>query len=427
MRPENRKVLAQRFPELLVWLESAPPLREVGFVEGAPHRTLRIDGVQLAGAFDPRAEAELQSKLVPQGSRRATLYGFAQGELARLLLERQVLQRLTVVILDPAVARASFEAFDHAGWLADERVELACARERAELETPFAVSPADLALAGEEGARLRDLARLELATPFLRSRLEEREHEIAERVSRNRDLVLRDGDVAQLFGLRPGGTLWIAAAGPSLAEHYAKLRSALHPLVAVDAALRPILAAGVTPDFVLCIDPHAEGVRRMLELPAERLRDATLVYFPCVDPAALARWPGRRLAAYGREALYDELRAALPRGELWSSGSVFHAAVDLAVQMGAARIELHGADFATPRGASHVQGAAWETELPEGMLTSWVVDGYGERIQSVANLVGYLRDFERYVRSHPEVVFVNASKSGARIGGVRYLEEPRAS
>jgi hypothetical protein len=427
LRAENRRVLARRFPAVLAWIEAAPAVAEVEAVEGARAPTLKIRGVQLEGAVDPRAEAELQARLVPAGASEATVYGIAQGTLVRRLLERPSLARLRVVVLDPAVAGAVLERLGQDDWLADERVELVRPEPLAELDTPFAALPAELALAGEEGARLRDLVRRELATPFLRSRLEEQQEEVAARVRANAELVRRDGDVAGLAELFPGRTVWIASAGPSLAEHYAKLRSAEQPLIAVDAALRPLLVAGIVPDYVVSIDPHAEGVRRMLDLADDRLRDVTLVYFPCLDPATLARWPGRRLAALGREPVYDELRGDSQGSDLWASGSVFHAAADLAVRMGASRVELHGADFATPRGRSHVAGAAWERSLPRGMLAAWVVDGHGERILSMPNLVGYLRDFERYVRDHPEVEFVNASKSGARIEGVPVLEDARAS
>ena len=39
----------------------------------------------------------------------------------------------------------------------------------------------------------------------------------------------------------------------------------------------------------------------------------------------------------------------------------------------------------------------------------------------------YLRDLEAYVERHPEVDFVNASRAGARIKGVRYEEEEHAA
>ncbi len=114
-------LLRARFPALADWIEAAPGVR-VELLSG-PAPALRLDGVQLASRHDPRAEAELQARLVPAGAARATLYGFAQGELVRVLLARPGLRALRVVVLAPAAAREVF-ALGQADWLADERVEL---------------------------------------------------------------------------------------------------------------------------------------------------------------------------------------------------------------------------------------------------------------------------------------------------------------
>ena len=116
-----------------------------------------------------------------------------------------------------------------------------------------------------------------------------------------------------------------------------------------------------------------------------------------------------------------------PRGILWSSGSVTHAAVDLAVRMGARRVELFGADFATPRGRTHVQGMPWGEKVSADATRTLVQSGRGHEIPSMPNLLGYLRDLEGYVERHPEVDFVNAGRDGALIRGVRYEERDHAA
>lgn len=421
MRSTNASIVERRWPALRVWLDAAPPAR-VEEVACTPARALRVDGIQLESAYDPRAEAELQGRLVPEGARSATLYGFAQGSLARVLLRRAGIERLRVVILNPSVARASLERFEHADWLADERVELVRAGECADLEAPFSAAPACLRLASEEAARLRDLVVLELATPHIRRHRRAQAGMLAERIEENRDLLERDGDVAELFGSRPGATIRVAAAGPTLAEHFRRLRDA-ECLIAVDAALRPLLAARVVPDLVVTMDAHPDGMRRVFDVPPDALGSCTLVYSPVVLNEVLARWPGPRLAFHPPEEVLADARRRWPRGELWSSGSVVHPAIDLAVRMGARRIELHGADFATPGGRSHVAGCAWEHPVARDRALPWVLDGHGRRVESQASLIGYLRDLERYVAAHPEVELVNASRAGAAIAGTSYPEE----
>jgi hypothetical protein len=412
--------LASRFPEVARWIEAAPPLGSVVWSRG-PHPTLVVDGVQLASRHDPRAEAELQARLVPGEAERAALYGFAQGEIVAVLLARAALRRLRVVVLNPSVAREVL-ARCPAPWLADKRIELARPRDCHDLEPPFAASPADLRLADEEGVRLRDLVALELATPLLRAHRAARAETLLARVAHNEQRFAQDRDVGELFGSRSGACLCVAGAGPTLALHLDELRARAAELVAVDAALKPLLEAGVVPAFVVTQDPHEEGMRRVFAVPTDGLGRACLVYFPEVPTEVLAGWPGERLAARGGGELYR--RAPERRGvaTLYSSGSVLHPAVDLAVRLGARRVELFGADFALVGGASHAPGCAWQQRWELGPGSAWVLDGHGRRVPSLPNLVGYLRDLERYIAAHGEVEFVTRSRSGAAIRGARAEE-----
>lgn len=397
----------ERFPEVARALAAASAPAEVGWLAG-PTPALVVDGVQLASRVDARAEAALQARLVPEHAERATLYGFAQGELARVLLARPALRALDVVVLSAAVARAVLERCP-AEWLADTRVRLRLPAGLDELAPPWAASPADLRLADDEGARLRDLVVLELATPLIRRRLGERARE---RENGNADArFASDAPVEELFGTRPGASLCVAAAGPTLARHYRELAARAHELVAVDAALKPLRAAGITPAFAVSQDAHEGNLRRLFALPRAGLESCTLVYLPSVPTIVLEEWPGPRRAA---------------RAALWSSGSVVHAAVDLARALGARRIELIGADFATPAGQSHVAGAACEKVRPVLAAGPWVRNGRGVRVATLANLLGYLRDLERYIARHPEVEFVNRSADGAAIAGARLEEASRA-
>ncbi|MFT5155242.1 MAG: hypothetical protein ACI841_005253, partial [Planctomycetota bacterium] len=52
----------------------------------------------------------------------------------------------------------------------------------------------------------------------------------------------------------------------------------------------------------------------------------------------------------------------------------------------------------------------------------WVVDGRGERVPTLPNLRGYLRDLERYLKAHQNVQFFKPCRLGALIEGVKYRE-----
>jgi len=400
---------------------------ELLLVEGVPAPALRVNGVQLASAYAPVEEAELAAALVPDDATEATVYGLAQGLLPRVLLGRDELERVRVVLLSRTVAAAAFRFVELFDWLDDPRVELVAATPETALQTPFAVAAAELRLAEPDAWRVRDEVLLELATPFIRRRLAAATGAGDAQIEANRALLATDGDVAQLFATRTAGRVRVAASGPTLSDHYAELRANEELLIAVDTAVGPLLAAGVVPDVVVTVDGNESSLARVFDFGLEPLAATTLVYFPISPHAVVGRWPGPRLAAYGEEERYRALARELPRATLWCSGSVLHAAVDLAVRMGAHTVDLLGADFATPRERSHVDGMPWQKELASDATRPRVLDGHGRAVPSMRNLLGYLRDFERYVAAHPGIDFVNASRDGARIRGTRYREEQHAA
>jgi hypothetical protein len=101
---------------------------------------------------------------------------------------------------------------------------------------------------------------------------------------------------------------------------------------------------------------------------------------------------------------------------------VSHTAVDLAVRMGASTVRFAGLDFAYPNGATHAEGAAFAAQHKAGRVT--VESVRGELVTTDVNLLGYLRDLERYIAAHPTIRFVNGSVGGARIAGTSHEPPP---
>ena len=341
-----------------------------------------------------------------------------------MLLQRPLMEKVSVVIMNHAVAAQSFQYFDHADWLADSRIELLLAESEDEVQVPFAAVPSCLQLASDAAARLRDLVFLELATPFMEEKQTAKQSLLQQRLQENMSLLCSDGDVAELFASRQGERVLVAGAGPTLSTHYQWLaaQAGQHLLIAVDAALQPLVANGVYPDIVVSIEdsPGALKFFEEVELPTVSCR--LLVYFPWVHPDILNIWPGLRLAAYPDAFQCEEVCKKHPKGSLFSSGTVSHPAVDLAVKMGAAEVVLLGMDFSFPGGKSHVEGSSFISGRDEQSNDHWILDGHGSRVATASNYRGFLRDLERYIALHPQVKFLNGSKQGARIEGTSYIE-----
>lgn len=419
---DNFAIVSRRWPKLGQAIEQAadnlPPFSLV-------HKsasTLQIDGIHLTSAYDRLKEARLQAGLVPADSRRAWVYGLALGDLPRMLLARRPLRDLTVVVMNCAVAALSLYFFDHRDWLDDPRVTLVAATPADRLHTPFAAAPGCLQLACDEASRLRDLVSLELATPFIRKRHRADNPHLQQRLAENAAFIAEDPGMQALPERFRSRTVVVAAAGPTLSDHYLWLREKKPGiLIAVDAAVKPLMEAGIIPDIVVAIDGHADIYDLFfagVDLPL--LKNAALVYFPVVQRETLSHWPGSRYLAYSASPLYAETAARRPEQKLFSSGSVIHPAVDLATRLAGECIILAGADFSFPNGQSHVAGCPQETFV-QG--SRWVLNGYGQRVATAPNMRAYLRDLETFLATRSDLRFYNAGPKGADILHARLLEE----
>src|SRR3546814_14053336 len=89
---------------------------------------------------------------------------------------------------------------------------------------------------------------------------------------------------AELFGTLNGREVFVIATGPSLEQHFERLRGlnsqAERPLlICVDTAYRPLITQGIRPDIVVSIDQRISA----RHLPPEDTGDIALVYLPMAE------------------------------------------------------------------------------------------------------------------------------------------------
>jgi hypothetical protein len=416
----NLNIIQQRWPALFRSLSELNGSERAHFISETEQPTLLVDGIHLSSCFDSRGEARLQASMVSESAQSAWVYGVATGDLQRELLQRPQLQQLGVVILSLELFRSCLRYFDHSDWMADERVRLSVATAETDIRVPFCVVPACLKIIDHAAARVRDLIVLELDTSYINSRVRDNK-EFKKQIAENESLLRGDGDVESLFGSYGNRLCYVAAAGPSLSEHYQRLRERERGtyLFAVDAALKPLMMNGIIPDVVVAID-GSHHILKYFDVDLDQLRGTPLVYFPIVHHKVMECWPGPRYAAYSNSPLYAQLSLQSPKGLLYASGTVLHAAVDLAVKMGSREICLMGADFSFPGNKTHVASAVFCQPADQAGYQEWLEDGHGRKVLTSKNLRGYMRDLERYIAQHPQIRFINASRSGALIAGAHY-------
>lgn len=419
----NAEVIQARWPALLARLMAEDSaVLQFDLVEGLGS-TLSIAGIQLTSRHDRTREARLQAGCLPSGA-VLHLYGTGLGDLQQVLLERLELERLYVHILNGAIFALVLQLLEQQQWLEDPRVELLYAGDQYEIQLPFFALPSELVLADDYNAKIRDRLISETHLTFSNRAFDPDDPEIVERLQSSVEWVRTDSDVVELFATRPGQEVFVIATGPSLEQHFDRLRvireQAQRPLfICVDTAYRPLRDHGITPDVVVSIDQRISA----LHLPSEGTADIALVYMPLIDPKVLSGWKGPRYVGYSASPIYACLRQQVPKAQLYVGGSVIHPAVDLALKMGAARITLFGADFAFPRNKTH---AGWQDgDLGPQFTTAnhWVLDGHGQRVRTQLNFRSYLCELERYIAGHPQVSFFNSSREGAMIAGTAFHAE----
>lgn len=416
----NARILGERWPVLLERLQAEDSgALQADLVEGLGS-TLSIAGIQLTSRHDRTSEAHTQAASLPEAP-VLHLYGCGLGDLQLALLQRPELKRLYVHILNGAVFRLVLQLLDQQDWLADPRVELLYAGDLPEIQLPFFALPAELVLADDYNAKIRDRLISETHLSFNNRLFSADTPDIAARLAAIEPWVAADRDVAELFDLHPGREVFVIATGPSLEQHYSALRVvAGQPerplLICVDTAYLPLLKQGIRVDLVVSIDQRIST----RHLPGQGSEGVVLVYMPLADPLVLEGWQGPRYVGYSSSPVFQALRQRLPRAQLHAGGSVIHPAVDLAVKMGGRRITLFGADFAFPQNRTHAGWQDGDLGPQAGVARHWVMDGYGQRVKTQLNFRSYLCELERYIASRPEVAFFNTSRSGAMILGTTF-------
>ncbi|KPU58861.1 hypothetical protein AN403_2861 [Pseudomonas fluorescens] len=421
---DNAQVIQRRWPSLYARLETEDRLAiEVELIEGRDS-TLCVGGIQLTSRHDRLGEARLQAASLAPDKPLLHVYGTGFGDLPSVLLERTGLEKLYVHILNGALFALVLQLIDQRQWLSDPRVQLLYAGDLSDICTPFFALPAEMLLADDFSAKIRDRLVSEVHLSFNNREFDPQSPVIQQRLQDTLEVLLADDDVAQLFGTCCEREIYVIGTGPSLEGNFERLAAVRNqtprPLfISVDTAYRPLREHGIKPDLVVSIDQRISA----LHLPGEDSEGIPLVYLPLSDPHMLKAWNGKRYGGYSASPIYAALRAQHPRAQLYVSGSVIHPAVDLAVKMGAQRITLFGADFSFPMNRTHTGWNDGDLGPPVNQARHWVHDGHGQKVKTQLNFRSYLCELERYIVRHPEVQFFNSSRAGAMIAGTQFNQD----
>ncbi|MFP5222289.1 MAG: 6-hydroxymethylpterin diphosphokinase MptE-like protein [Acidobacteriota bacterium] len=180
---------------------------------------------------------------------------------------------------------------------------------------------------------------------------------------------LTGGVLQDLLGALPGQCAILAAAGPALADSLDFIRANRDRavLIAVNSALKPLLGAGITPDFVVINDTSTDSEPTLAGLPP---LPGTILTAHCLSTTG-ATPEGE--PCFGRTHFFGNFpgQPFPKRASLLLHGSVITTAFALAEYLGCTKAVLAGVQLSSPdplimnyaRGSQHEGQVSGVTEL----------------------------------------------------------------
>jgi hypothetical protein len=253
--------------------------------------------------------------------------------------------------------------------------------------------------------------------------------------SRNINTIRDMPGISRLSGLAGSIPVFLAAAGPGLDQIGALLPEISQRciVVAVDTSFRFLLKHGVSPDFVVIVDPQFWNSRHLDRCSAgnSRLVAESAVYPPVLRLPFKEKYLCSSLFPLGK---FIEMRVD-PKGELGAGGSVATSAWDFARVLGAQEVWIAGLDLAFPDSKTHFKGAAFEekSHAESGLLNPaetwlfrtlqnglpfWAATASGGKVLTDRRLSLYAAWFENRFRQFPVIRNYSFSAGGLNIVGL---------
>jgi hypothetical protein len=447
----NLARLAARQSELAAQLRqiSVERVRIFPSVSGNPTAQYERDSAPLAlhSRYDPLKEArQTIKKSDPAGADYFVLLGFGLGYNLDALLEENSNSSNHYFIIESSleILRAAFEARDLSSILALPHIYFAWPPSGSELAEQWRRF-FDPVLA-QKNVYITHLPSVSLSAGLYKAAAEIIQSQIFQTFTDINTLVdksvtflnnfvqnlpkaARAPGIAKFSGKFSGIPAVIVSAGPSLDKNIHELRGNEDRILilSTDTALKPLLAAGIEPHFVLTGDPSPENYRH---LKGARSQKAFLVAEATAYPAVFDEFPERTLSCTFESSSLRSLSDLLGnKGTLRAWGSVATMALDFALLLQCNPVVFIGQDLAYTDGRTYCSGVcfdedwfagisdpdAWQQQLARirsQRRTITVEDIFGRPVESTDKLVSYWNWMLKVFQEHPQVRFINATEGG---------------
>ncbi len=237
-------------------------------------------------------------------------------------------------------------------------------------------------------------------------------------ISNIRPFIADPGIIAfkDAFKSKPG---IVIGAGPSLNKNIHLLKEARSKavLIAVDAALKPLLDIGIRPHIVTNIERTAPVNAFFLNLGKQD--DIYFVFSPVAAPETYNAYDGPKIIAHRYKEIMDWLD--MPKGALSGSPLVGNFAFDIAQYLGCSPIIMAGQDLSfKPSEATHVKGHVFGHVDEYKTGTIEIEGNYNELLHTTQDFYKGKKSLEIQIKNF-DGLCINATEGGARIDGAILL------
>ncbi len=450
---QNLAALEKNIPELYNSMIPILDARQVFETKETPGGALtaRYKGKLLHSAYDPVKEAERTIRRTLESNPAVCIVeGFALGYYVSAILTHS--EDTLVIIIDNSIERflSACKLLDLRDILFSERVIfLIGSSEDAVSSVLRAAPPGEIKI-----LRNRNLVNIEAdyfnAVENAIKRFANRQkvnnatlnkfaHIWIRNLISNIKVLPEAGSIEILEGIFGTFPVLLLAAGPSLTGLLPriKLYRQRFVLVAVDTVMRALNEAGITPDFLVVIDPQYWNVRHLDRVD---LSKTILVSESSTHPAVFRKGHGRLFFAASLFPLGQFMESFTgERRQLGAGGSVATSAWDLAHILTKGPVYCCGLDLGFPDRETHYRGSFFEerAHMMSGRFSSaetaafqaltgafpfFLENNSGGKTLTDSRLVIYKQWFEERLKQSPEKKTFSLSPKGIRIDGIDFTD-----
>lgn len=396
---------------------------------GSPTITVEREGgrITIHSIFDPEKEAVkwVATRNLPSGLRKVLVYGVGMGYHIEALMDAFPGIHVDIVDATPEIFEAAAGARNLEKILGSSNVSLHVSpldgaivhlselledySGNAEEDSLLVHKPSVDAL-GSRDEFLRYHMEMTGLSKMLSQEGSVFNNNVEKNVDMNRDLDSSSIKVEELFDTFRSKPVIVAATGPSLDISIATMLDfdVIPPIIAVDSALKPLVNAGIKPDFVVTGDPQEEVAILFENVD---LSDVKLVFFDSSFHGVPLMFSKENRIVSKRVSINDNENKGL-----FFSGTILTAALDFAVKCGANPVILIGADFSFAKGKTHASGFHSQKIMPRYGRTMEATGLDGNKVTTSQIFNMFRNDINQYCKRKSGMTnILNATARGLPI------------